>query len=271
MKNSTLKEKMTLEEMLNNIVEISVNEINMSESIMRKYVEDDAFDELCKSIQTVGLINAITVHKKGNAFFLIAGSRRLMACRRIGRKTIQAHVMQGDLNNLMKIQYAENVTRKDVTLIEECEYLKRCKELLNLTNEQLANMLHKSNSYITKRIQFLDMIPIIKEAVLEGKISFNNSFFISHANSFDKVKYLISFLEERKMRDVDLKNYVEQINSQDESNNDVDEYNEGFDLTKNINYVEPRGVCDVCGKIHNLVDLKLIKICPQCIADEIPE
>jgi ParB family chromosome partitioning protein len=48
-------------------------------------------DGLAESIEDIGLLNPITVDENG---LLLAGARRLAACKRLGWKTIPANVVR---------------------------------------------------------------------------------------------------------------------------------------------------------------------------------
>ena len=63
---------------------------------------------LARSIQEVGLLHPVVVHPDGR---LIAGERRLAACKSLGWKEIPIHIV--DLDQIVRGEYAENGHRKD--------------------------------------------------------------------------------------------------------------------------------------------------------------
>jgi len=105
-------------------MELNINEIQIKERIRK---DDGKIKELEKSIIEVGLINPITINEKNE---LIAGYRRLMACKNIGWKKIDVRVVSG-LSELKEfdIELQENIKRKDFTDIELAEALLKRKEL----------------------------------------------------------------------------------------------------------------------------------------------
>ena len=59
----------------------------------RRVFAQEALEELCASIKQYGLLQPISVRKAGNdAYELIAGERRLRACRMAGMTAIDAIV-----------------------------------------------------------------------------------------------------------------------------------------------------------------------------------
>jgi ParB-like chromosome segregation protein Spo0J len=87
-----------------------------SRSSSRSISDDGDIDELAESISHYGLINPITVDEHNN---LIAGERRLRACRQLEWTVIYARLYR-DLTDDEKreIELEENVRRKDLTPIE---------------------------------------------------------------------------------------------------------------------------------------------------------
>jgi ParB family chromosome partitioning protein len=74
----------------------------------RKYLGD--LDSLAASIKGVGLLHPIVVTPE---YQLIAGQRRLEACKLLGWSDVPVHVV--DLDRLVAGEYAENTVREDFT------------------------------------------------------------------------------------------------------------------------------------------------------------
>lgn len=89
----------------------------------------DGIEELAADIKERGLINPITVMKRGNGGYqLIAGLRRLEACKSLGCTDIRATVLSPmAADDLLSMEYAENVNRKDFTVTERLEYADKIK------------------------------------------------------------------------------------------------------------------------------------------------
>jgi len=84
------------------------------------------------SIRKVGLLNPILVDENNR---LVAGYRRLTACRNIGRGEIEATVVrfEGDPLKLLEAEVDENLLRKDFTAEEI--------ELIELRREEILRKL----------------------------------------------------------------------------------------------------------------------------------
>ena len=86
-------------------------------------------NELAESIKTKGLINPITVKETtdGIGYYLLAGDRRLRACKLLELTEVMCNVYPADLSQLEKdlIELCENIDRQNMTDEEELELTKR--------------------------------------------------------------------------------------------------------------------------------------------------
>jgi ParB-like chromosome segregation protein Spo0J len=84
--------------------------------VRRKEEKEEDLTVLATNISKHGLLNAITVIPDGKKYKVIAGRRRLAACKKIGMKTITAFV-KTDLpedTDIKLVTSSENTVRKDV-------------------------------------------------------------------------------------------------------------------------------------------------------------
>lgn len=87
-------------------------------------------DELCDSIKECGQLQPILVSKNGNKKpLLIAGYRRMQACKKLGIKVRAEIVIPKDTHFELKRQLHENFKRKDFDPLEAAAGLERLKKL----------------------------------------------------------------------------------------------------------------------------------------------
>lgn len=82
--------------------------------------EDVSLPILAASIAKHGLLQPIVVQKNETAgrYKLVCGARRLEACRMLGKKVIDAFLLQGDKLDAASCFLEEHMTRKPVTFME---------------------------------------------------------------------------------------------------------------------------------------------------------
>ena len=109
---------------------------------------------LAKSIESHGLQQPITVIAKADGRYeLIAGERRLIACRSLGWATIPAIIRDGDQAILALV---ENVQRENLSPIEEAEAFA---ELLERgeTQQSIADKVGVTRSYVAQKVRLLEL------------------------------------------------------------------------------------------------------------------
>jgi ParB family chromosome partitioning protein len=91
-------------------------------------------ERLAESIKQVGQLQEIVCNSQME---LIAGERRLMACKQLGRKTIRACIASDldDLGRALRAQQDENTQRKDFTPSEAVAIGRRIEEAYRPTAE----------------------------------------------------------------------------------------------------------------------------------------
>ena len=115
---------------VSNLMEIDLDRIRVSELNTRKDLqagnEDADIEDLANSIRTRGLINPVTVVPGSDGGYdLIAGQRRLLAYKHLGKPTITAIVRENlDDNEATVISLVENVQRADMNPIDKASAYK---------------------------------------------------------------------------------------------------------------------------------------------------
>ena len=120
-------------------MKIPVDKIVIDE---RHRIRKDAGDltSLIASIQKVGLLNPIVLTEDHR---LVAGFRRLSACRKLGWNEIEANVVsyKDDLLLLLDAEVEENLVRKDFTAEEIMAIEKRREEILRMLRGNIFQRL----------------------------------------------------------------------------------------------------------------------------------
>lgn len=159
------------EELVGNILEISLDDIITNPNQPRTNFDQKALDELSISIKQLGLIQPITVRKNGDKFDLISGERRYRASKQAGLKKLPAFVRLANDQELLEMALVENIQRKDLDPIEIALSFEKLIEEINITQENLSNRVGKDRSTITNYLRLLKLSPIIQTGIRDGIIS----------------------------------------------------------------------------------------------------
>lgn len=132
-------------------------------------------DELEASISASGLLQPVTVRKKGEIYELIAGERRLRAVTNLGWKEVPAIVRDFDDQTLLVLALVENLQRTDLNPIEEARGYQRLLGEFNLTHQQVADAVGKDRTTVTNLLRVLTLPAPIQHSVQTGQLSLGHA------------------------------------------------------------------------------------------------
>ena len=90
--------------------------------------------ELINDIKTNGLINPVTINTD---HVLLAGYRRLTACKALGMEDIPVHMVSTESEEQdLKVEISENEIRKEFTMTERLDYARRLQRIESIKAEE---------------------------------------------------------------------------------------------------------------------------------------
>ncbi|MDL2212308.1 ParB/RepB/Spo0J family partition protein [Erysipelotrichaceae bacterium OttesenSCG-928-M19] len=153
------------------VLKIKIADIKVNPNQPRQEFDNDSIVELRESIKENGLIQPIIVRLQDNGFELVAGERRLRACKQLGLEYIDGIVEDYDEETSAKIAIIENIQRENLSAIEEAIAFEKLIKEHNYTQQQLATSLGKSQSTIANKIRLLNLNSRVKEGILTKEIT----------------------------------------------------------------------------------------------------
>lgn len=153
------------------VVEIALDKIVPNPSQPRRIFSQTELDSLSESIRTNGLLQPILVRRKGFGYELIAGERRLRACRIAGLKTVSCIINDCDEKQSAIYAMLENLQRQDLQIFEEAEGIQRLIAEWGVTQEEAAARLGKSQSTLANKIRLLRLSPAQRKKITEANLT----------------------------------------------------------------------------------------------------
>ena len=158
--------------LVGNILEIDLEKITANPWQPRTNFDKKALEELVSSIQTLGVIQPITIRKKPTGEYeLISGERRFRASQLAGKKTIPAYVRLANDQEMLEMALVENIQRQDLDAIEIALSYQQLIDEIKLTQEELSKRVGKDRTSITNYLRLLKLDPIIQTGIRDGMIS----------------------------------------------------------------------------------------------------
>ncbi|MFA6593674.1 MAG: ParB/RepB/Spo0J family partition protein [Candidatus Buchananbacteria bacterium] len=164
----TIKEVIESHERIN---QLPVEKILPNPHQPRQSFDLDALNDLAESIKEHGIIQPLIVTKRGDNYELIAGERRLKSAKLAGFKTVPAIIREVSEQKKMELALIENLQREDLNSLEVAMAYKKLEDEFNLSRADLAKKVGKSVSSVANILRLLNLIPEVKEAIVDGRLS----------------------------------------------------------------------------------------------------
>ena len=192
------------------VVELRLEDIIPNRFQPREKFSEAELNELAESIKLYGVINPIVVRKVGDKYEMVAGERRHKASMLAGKTTIPAII--AELNDLEAAQVAliENIQRQDLTAIEEARTYQTILRMGNITQEELAQKVGKTQPTIANKLRLLDLAQEVQDALLEGKISERHARALLNIDDREQQKALLDEIIDKRLTVRDLDQRIKQ-------------------------------------------------------------
>ena len=174
------------DKVVGNIVELSLEAIEVNPFQPRTSFSEDALKELASSIRELGVIQPITVRKLDfNKYQLVSGERRYRASKMLGLETIPAYIRIANDQESLEMALVENIQRQDLDPIEVALSYQRLIDEIDLTQEELSDRVRKNRSTIANYLRLLKLDPIVQTGMRDGFLSMGHGRALINVDSTD--------------------------------------------------------------------------------------
>ncbi len=153
------------------LTRLPVIKIMPNPSQPRKIFQEDELRSLAQSITENGLLQPVTVRKENGIFYLIAGERRLRACKLAGLKEIPAIISDCEPEDSAVLALLENVQRRDLHMFEQANAIVNLLREWQITQEEAARRLGMSQSYLANKVRLLKLSSDEQSEIIKHKLS----------------------------------------------------------------------------------------------------
>ena len=181
------------------ILQIYLDDIIPNRFQPREVFDERALKELAISIKEHGVIQPIIVRRVNGKYEIIAGERRYKASALAGLTKIPAIVRDLDDKESSKVALLENLQRKNLNPIEEARTYQKILEIDQMTQEELAKTMGKSQSAVANKIRLLTLPEEIQAALLKEEISERHARGLLNVSDPEKQKELLKKVIDTKM------------------------------------------------------------------------
>ena len=161
----------TEKEVKADVLRIPVDLIEPNPFQPRMSFGEEALLELADSIRTFGLIQPITVRRKGSKYQIISGERRFRACTKAGMDMIPAYIRDANDQGMLEMAIVENIQRENLDPIEVAMSYQRLMEECRLTQEQMADRVGKKRASVANQLRLLKLPAKVQHDLKVGLVS----------------------------------------------------------------------------------------------------
>ena len=158
-------------EMKDEVVQLYLDDIIPNRFQPREVFDEKALKELAVSIKEHGVIQPIIVRNVNGKYEIIAGERRYKASALAGMTRIPAIIRDLDDKESSKVALLENLQRKNLNPIEEARTYQKILEIDQMTQEELAKTMGKSQSSVANKLRLLSLPDEVQDALLKEQVS----------------------------------------------------------------------------------------------------
>lgn len=169
------------------IVTLPIHIVMPNPNQPRKTFDHDSLKELADSIREYGILQPVTVRKKTDGTYeLVAGERRVRAAALAGLLKVPAIITDMDDGKSAMVSLIENIQRQNLNFIEEAYSYKEIIDRYNLTQQQLASKLGKTQSFVANKLRLLKLPRSVIEIIRDNSLTERHARCLLRLDSEEK-------------------------------------------------------------------------------------
>lgn len=153
------------------IYELEIDLLQPNPLQPRGLITPESLSELAESIRAHGILEPLVVAKTPAGYQIIAGERRWRASKVIGLPRVPVIVRETSPQGMLEMAIVENVQRMDLNPLERAQAYRRLMDEFGMVNQEIAERVSKSPSYISNTIRLLTLPDALKDALMSGATS----------------------------------------------------------------------------------------------------
>lgn len=211
-------------EMKDEVVQLYLDDIIPNRFQPREVFDEKALKELAISIKEHGVIQPIIVRSVNGKYEIIAGERRYKASALAGMTRIPAIIRDLDDKESSKVALLENLQRKNLNPIEEARTYQKILEIDQMTQEELAKTMGKSQSSVANKLRLLSLPDEVQDALLKEQVSERHARALLSVPDAKKQSELLKKIINTKMTVRTLEDEINQLYPKEIENKAVEQH-----------------------------------------------
>lgn len=181
------------------VVEIPVEQIAPNPYQPRRDFAQNELLSLAASIKTDGILQPLSVRRRGERFELIAGERRLRAAILAGLPTVPCIISDVSDRNSALLSLVENIQRKNLGFFEEADAIARLIDFYGMTQEDAAMRLGYAQPTLANKLRLRRLSAEERQMIIEGGLTERHARALLRLDDPEKRAAAINQISRRKL------------------------------------------------------------------------
>lgn len=151
--------------------QLPVDQIDRNPWQPRKEFDQEEIAELAKSIELHGVLQPMVVRPHDGRYQLVAGERRMLACRSLNWAEVPVRIVHIDDRQMAEVAMVENLHRRDLNPLEKAAAFQSYLQSYKCSKEELATRIGVDRSTVANLIRLLELPRGVQEAVQCDRVS----------------------------------------------------------------------------------------------------
>ncbi|GBU10668.1 hypothetical protein AwErysi_02840 [Erysipelotrichaceae bacterium] len=197
---------------LNMVTEVHISQILANRYQPRTVFEEIELQELANSIKQHGILQPIILRQvTSDMYEIVAGERRFRASKLAGLNTVTAIIKEISSSEAAILALIENVQRADLSSIEEARSYEQLMALFSKTQNEIAEMVGKSQSSVANKLRLLQLSEEVKQAIEKKLIGERHGRALLKFKEHIQQNRVLEIILEKNMTVADLETYIEKV------------------------------------------------------------
>jgi ParB family chromosome partitioning protein len=155
---------------------VDVTQIAANPDQPRTVFSEEGLQALTVSIQSVGLVQPITVRQmEPGAYQIISGERRYRAAKRAGLKQLPVYVRFADDQAVLEMALVENIQRQNLDPIEVALSYQRLMDDCDLTQQRVSERVGVNRSSVANHLGLMKLPSLVQAGLRDRAISMGHA------------------------------------------------------------------------------------------------
>ncbi|MCP4594062.1 MAG: ParB/RepB/Spo0J family partition protein [bacterium] len=137
----------------------------------RRAISDESVESLARSIEQTGILQPITVRRRGDGYEVVTGERRWRAAERAGLSEVPVVVRSVSDTEMLELALVENIQREDLNAIDRALAYRAYCEGFDKKPDEVGRRLGEDRTTVVNFLRLLELPDAVRQMVANGLIS----------------------------------------------------------------------------------------------------